>query len=107
MNRRGFLKFFGVSAPVAAAASVLPEIKPPHPVALVKRTLGEFELPDGSRVMFNEYVIRMSDGTEIDKFVGVPPGLPYTEEGPPADAEARLVQARAELMKNYNARRAL
>jgi hypothetical protein len=49
----------------------------------------------------NEYVIRQSDGTEIDKFVGIPPGLPYIEEGPNADSPRKLAEATAQIEAHY------
>ena len=103
-NRRSFLKFLGIAAPAAAAADMVakvPEMKPPHPVAFVKRNLGNFTSPEGDLMTINEHVIRMSDGSEIDKFVGVPPGLPYVEEGPNADSAAKLADTKAKIEAHY------
>jgi hypothetical protein len=100
MNRRGFLKFFGLAGPAAAIAT-LPETKPAYPVLYVKREIGEFTMPDGCEVKVSEHVLRMSDGTEIDKFLGVPPGLPYIEEGPAADSAAKLAKVKADMEAKY------
>lgn len=104
MNRRSFLRFLGIAAPAAAVvarAGAAPEVKPPHPVAFVKRTLGSFTSPEGNEMTIHEHVIRLSDGTEIDKFIGVPPGLPYVEEGPSADSAAKLAETKAKIEAHY------